>query len=490
MTGNPISRKRFLGKVAAAGMGAGVLFRAPASVWSQPLGASDDIRVAIVGLNNQGAYHANGFRELPGVRVVALCEVDGAILQREVRKFEDRNEKVTAYQDVRRLLEDDTVDALVVAAPNHWHALMTIWACQAGKDVYVEKPVSHCVREGRLMVDAARKYNRVIQSGTQRRSDLGRREAYEWLWEGNLGKIQVVRGLCYSHRQGIEMAVGPQVPPSSVDYDLWTGPAPLRPMNRAKLHYDWHWFWDTGNGEMGNNGIHAADLCCWVAKADKVAPRTLSVGGRFAYGDSAQTPNTHFIYHDYPEVPIILEIMNLPMEAGMQAAPHYRGLRFGCVVYCEGGYVAGGWAYDRDGERIRQFPLDDGAGHRANFIDAVRARDPGLLNADVEKGHVASALCHTGNISHRLGVVASPDEIRERMGDLPQAAETLNRFQEHLAANQLDATSAPFTLGPWLQMDPDREVFTASSAGDRWLDAANGLLADTYRAPYTLPEVL
>jgi len=470
------TRRGFLTGSLAAGMSLAMPF-------SRARGANDDIRVAVVGIKNQGSNHIKWFSKIPGVRVVAICDADSAFVDREAKKFKDRNERVDTYADYRKLLDDKDIDAVITATPNHWHALVTVWACQAGKDVYVEKPISHNIWEGRQMVKAARKYGRIVQSGTQRRSDTGLQEALAYINEGHLGKITLARGIIYVRRGSIGKVNGPQPIPKTVDYDLWSGPAPMEPLKRKNLHYDWHWVWPTGNGDMGNNGIHFMDVCRWAIGAQELAPRVVSVGGRLGYVDDGETPNTQLLYLDYKSAPIIFELRGLPKKRGSSAMDDYRGTRAGTVVHCEGGYFVGGWAYDNDGKKIKQFERTGGAGHHANFIKAVRSRKSSDLNADVLDGHLSSALCHMGNVSHRLGQAASREKIVERLRDAKGMAETFERMQEHLLVNGVDLEQTPRVLGPWLTMDPRTERFTGELA-----DEANQLVRRDYRAPFMVPE--
>jgi hypothetical protein len=249
-----ISRRSFLQKSVAGGVSAYGALSMPA--WAAPLGANDAIRVAIVGVNGKGNHHIQLFKAIPGVRVVALCDIDQTILDRRARELAAEGIQVAKYVDVRKLLESKDVDAVAIATPNHWHSLMAVWACQAGKDVYVEKPISHNVWEGRKVVEAAAKYGRIVQAGTQSRSDEALLEVAEYLRSGQLGKILRARGFCYKRRESIGTVEGPQPIPDGVDYDLFCGPAPLEPLRREQLHYDWHWFWATGYGDIGNQGIH------------------------------------------------------------------------------------------------------------------------------------------------------------------------------------------------------------------------------------------
>ena len=460
--------------------------------FSRARGANDDIRVAVVGIRGQGSSHIEGFRSTSGARVVALCDVDQKFLDREVKKFKDRNEKVDAYTDVRKLLDDKNIDAVVIATPNHWHALLTVWACQAGKDVYVEKPVSHNIWEGRKAVEAARKYNRIVQAGTQSRSDPGPREAFEYIQEGNLGKILVARGFCYKRRASIGKVDGPQPIPASVDYNLWTGPAPLEPLMRKHLHYDWHWVWPTGNGDLGNQGIHEMDMCRWAIGQTGLPPQVMSIGGRFGYVDDGETANTQIVILDYNPTPLIFEVRGLPRKKDDSVMDTYRGNRIGVVIQCEHGYfnggAGGGWVYDNDGKKIKQFVGDGGRiRHRANFIKAVRSRKVSDLNADILEGHLSSALCHMGNIPHRIGQLSSPDEIREVVKADNEAIEAFERFQEHLAANWIDLSKTRAVLGPRLRMNSEKEKFVGDGelGITRW---ANELLTRDYREPFVVPE--
>ncbi len=475
----PITRRDLMKGSLAAGISLAMPF-------SRARGANDDIRVAVVGIRSQGSNHINWFRQIPGVRVVAICDADKEFLDREEKKFKDRNEQVDAYVDYRKLLEHKNIDAVVTATPNHWHALVTVWACQAGKDVYVEKPVSYNIWEGRQMVKAARKYNRIVQAGTQRRSDEGLDEVFQYIKQGSLGKMTIVRGIIYVRRDSIGKVNGPQPTPETVDYDLWCGPAPMVPLMRKSLHYDWHWVWPTGNGDFGNNGIHYIDVCRWILGKNELAPGVMSIGGRFGYIDDGETPNTQIVFLDYKPVPIIFEVRGLPRAEGDPAMDAYRGTRAGLVMHCENGYLVwgdGGWAYDNDGKRIRQFKGTGGAGHHANFIKAVRSRKVSDLNADILQGHPSSALCHMGNISYRLGKQTSRDEVMEVIRANKEMVDSFERFQEHLLLNNVDIQATPRILGPWLSMDPEQERFV----GD-FHERANEMVTRQYREPFVVPE--
>src|SRR5437660_7994108 len=446
--------------------------------WSQVAGANNDIRVAVVGFGGRGGSHINAFKKMDGVRLVALCAADSNILESHARKLrEDDGLTVDTYGDIRKLLENKNIDAISTATPNHWHALASIWAVQAGKDVYVEKPVSHNVWEGRKIVEAARKHNRIVQAGTQSRSNFAFREAYAWIKEGNIGKIKVARGLCYKRRPSIGKVDGPQRIPAGIDYDLWCVPAAKLPLMRKSLHYDWHWVWNTGNGDIGNQGIHEMDKCRWALGKSELSPKIITVGGRLGYIDDGETPNTLFTIHDYGDALLIFEVRGLPHEsgAGPKEMDAYKGQSVGQVIECEGGYVAGGTAYDNEGKKIKTFK--GGEDHFANFINAVRSRKHTDLNADILEGHLSSALCHTSNISYRLGKEASQNEIREALKSNPAALETLARFEEHLAANNVKLDMTKATLGAFLEMDGKAEKFIRNRKADT-------LLTREYRKPF------
>src|SRR2546426_3323105 len=411
--------------------------KASASATARVIGANGDIRFAVVGFNGRGSDHISGMRGVKGTRLAGLCDVDSHVLERETKKCKDRGEQVEGYTDVRKLLENKNIDVVTFATPNHWHSLGAIWAVQAGKDVYVEKPVSHNVWEGGQVVAAARKHKRIVQAGTQSRTNPGLREAIAWLHEGHLGKILRARGLCYKRRPTIEKVDGPQPVPPSIDYDLWCGPAPKEPLMRKRLHYDWHWVWPTGNGDLGNQGIHQMDIARWALGVTELSPRILSIGGRLGYEDDGTTPNTVVVFHDYKAAPLIFEVRGLPASEGSGKMDNYRGASVGVIVDCEGGSMvipsySRAIVYDKADKQTKTF--EGGASHYENFIKAVRSRKHTDLNADILEGHLSSALCHTGNISYRLGKQQSPEEIREAAKDNKDLAEALGRMEEHLGA--------------------------------------------------------
>lgn len=464
---------------------AGVL-SLPASAWAQGLSSSDEVNVAVVGVGGRGGDHLKGLSEQPNVRIAAICDVDEKILAGAAK----RHEKAQTYTDMRKMLENKSIDAVSFATPNHWHALGAIWAVQAGKDVYVEKPVSHNVWEGRKIVEAARKYKKIVQTGTQSRSSSGIKEAVQWVRDGNLGKILVARGLCYKPRQSIGKVEGPQPIPEGLDYDQWCGPALKLPLMRKRLHYDWHWDFNTGNGDLGNQGIHQMDIARWFLGVDQLSPRVFSVGGRLGYIDDGNTPNTQFVFHDYEKAPLIFEVRGLPKGKQFQGAEwnknmdSFKGASVGVIIHCEGGHVLipnynSATAFDKEGKQVKKF--EGSSSHYANFVKAVQSRKHTDLNADILEGHLSSGLCHTGNISYQLGKRSRQEQIRESLKNNSEALETFGRMVEHLKSNEVNLESDQITIGPMLKMNPATERFVDNQA-------ANRLLTREYRKPYVVPE--
>jgi len=421
-------------------------------------------------------------------------------LDKGISEARGRNEKVDGYADVRKMLEDESIDVVSTATPNHWHSLVTVWACQAGKDVCVEKPVSHNIFEGRKMVEAARKYKRIVQGDLDMRSSDALGEAIDYIRRGELGKIVLVRGFCYKRRASMGKVSGPQKVPESVDYDLWCGPAPKTPLMRKNLHYDWHWVWATGCGEIGNNGPHQLDACRWALGMRGLAKRVMSIGGRFGYDDDGETPNTQITFFDCKPAPIIYEVRGLPTKSGDSGMDVYRsrsrngvviksgkpgrGPNTGVVVQCEDGYLDLGAtaAYDNKGKEIKKF-TGVNIGPQANFIKAVRSRKIKDLRTDILQGHLSTCLCHIGNISYRLGSEIGRERISDVIAGDAEMTEAFGRFGEHLSANGVNLDKTQAVLGPWLTMNSRKEEFVGEFA-----DRANQLVSRNYRKPFVVPE--
>jgi predicted dehydrogenase len=411
---NPLNRRHFLHDTAAlaaaiASLQAGTAGAADAekeAADSKKVGPNERLNVACVGVHGRGRDHLDGFTKLKDAQVVAICDVDSNV----GGKARDQMAKKTGVdvkyvQDIRKLLEDKSIDVVSIATPNHWHALATIWAIQAGKDVYVEKPVSHNVSEGRRMVEAARKYDRIVQTGTQCRSHQGMHDAMAFVQSGKLGKVYMAKGLCYKPRGSIGKFADSPVP-AGVDYNIWLGPAPERPFNKNRFHYNWHWNWDYGNGDLGNQGIHQMDLARWGLGKNEFPKTVQAAGGRFGYVDDGQTPNTESVDFEFDDCQLKFEVRGLVTNPEAE-------VKIGVIFYGTEGILAitsyNDWqAYflkpDAKGKpQLEKGPHGSGGGdHYANFVKAAKARDSKMLNADIEQGHLSSAYCHLGNIAYRL----------------------------------------------------------------------------------------
>jgi predicted dehydrogenase len=345
---------------------------------------------------------------------------------------------------------------------------------QAGKDAYVEKPVSHNISEGRRIVQVARKHGRICQAGTQYRSSGPLAEAIKYIHDGKLGEVKLARSIVYGRRDSIG-GPGHYKVPASVDYNLFCGPAPMSPLTRPHFHYDWHWFWNTGNGELGNNNIHYTDVCRWGLGVTGLGRSVLSYGGRLGYTDAGETPNTQVCIHDFVGKTLITE------TRGLKTDPFNPNYKAGWVFYGTEGIIAAESLFDSQGKLVRTF-TGQTESHFANFLKAVRSRKISDLNADILEGHQSTALCHVGNISYRLGKTASPGDIEKNLEQLKNdsALETFERTKKHLIDNEIDLEKTKLTLGPLLQMDSQAETFLDNSA-------ANAFLTREYRKPFVVP---
>jgi predicted dehydrogenase len=449
---------------------------------SRRAGPNETIRVAVIGLNGRGREHIDALAKLNDmVQIATVCDCDTAPGMRAVQIVEERTNRTPKFeQDLRRVFDDKSIDAVTIATPNHWHALAAIWAMQAGKDVYVEKPVSHNVSEGRRTVQFARKLGRICQTGTQCRSSDGVIPAIEYIQSGKLGEVKLARGLCYKPRGSIGKVTGEPKIPEGINYDLWCGPAPIKPLGRTRLHYDWHWMWDTGNGDLGNQGIHQMDIARWGLGQHALCNAALGLGGRFGYEDDGETPNTHLSFLDYGDRQLIFEVRGLKTE-------RYRGAGVGVIFYGTEGYIVNpsyttSTVFDRDGNVVEKFQdkSDIMVKHLRNFLEAMKSRQHTQLTADIEQGHLSSALCHLGNISYRLGTLQPFDAAAQSFRDSKEAYETFDRFGKHLADNGVDMQTSQFTLGRHLTLDPKRELFVDDKEAD-------ALLTREYRPPYVVP---
>lgn len=419
--------------------------------------------------------------------IVAVCDPEEKNLAAATKLLPDAKQ----YRDLRKLLEDDSIDAVVVATCNHWHCLAAIWAMQAGKHVYVEKPLSHSQWEGDQTVAAARTYSKVCQIGTQQRSDPIQAEIKDFLHkEKGIGEITAAKVNRYGVRGPIGKRSSPLEVPKSLDYDLWLGPAQDQPLFRDRLHYDWHWDWNTGSGEMGNWGVHVLDDVRNNIFQDSVSlpKRIFGGGGRAVWDDVGQTPNVHFTYFDTGSIPVVIGLTNLPEAPGGKKPPSPLGPNSGYVAVCEGGMLFGqrgsAVARDGDGKVMRKFSskgVDLNIEHANNFLEAVAANDPSTLNADIEVGHHSTGWCNLANISYRAGSQMSEEELRSI--DQPQWQQLLDEMKSHLNAYDVGLGDDVIQMSPMLSLN-EEGTFVGEYA-----DTANPFLKREYRDGFEVPEL-
>lgn len=431
-----VSRRSFLKKTAAIGSAAVI---APTIISAKVFGANDRINAAVLGVNGRGKAHIESLMAQPNVQVTILCDPDLALLKVRQKEFKEKYKlDVAIEQDMRRVFDNKDIDVVSIATPNHWHALSVIWACQAGKDCYVEKPGSHNIWEGRKMVEAAQKYDRIVQHGVQLRSSPAINEAIQLMRDGYIGRVYMSRGLVFRWRGSIGNQ-GFSPVPDELDYDLWTGPAPMRPFTRNLVHYNWHWHWDYGNGDVGNQGIHETDLCMWGLDVG-FPTKITSMGGKFLWDDCKEVPEVLTSIYHYPEENKIIQFEVRPWCTNEED-----GASVGNIFYGDKGIIVVD-GYDKyksylgknrepgksgDDGGIAASGVDRGAGgtdgHFANFIKAVRAHDKTILNGPVETAHLSSGLAHLGNIAYRLGKVLTFNPSSESFVNDPEADAMLSR---------------------------------------------------------------
>jgi predicted dehydrogenase len=468
-----ISRREFTTRVGAAAAGVAIggshVFgsnaNAAPAVGKRVLGANDRVVIASIGIRGQGNALKRGFARLKNVEHKTLCDIDANLAPERIndpRLADVPTFKPGFAQDLRRVLDDKDIDAVVIAAPNHWHALATIWGLQAGKHVYVEKPASHTVWEGRKMIEAAARFDRLVQVGTMNRSRPAVLDAIKFMHEGGIGKVYMARGLCFKPRPSIgKYPDGPMQPGeayklnalstsneptyddaylSKVDYDLWLGPAPKRPFNRNRFHYNWHWHWDYGNGDTGNQGPHQFDIARWGLQKQEHPVKIRSVGGYFGEESSQETPNEQTTMYEYADG----TVMEFATRGGF--TNDEAGVRIGNIFYGTKGWLwieeAGktwqsyfgpknekGPGKERPaGETVESTGLTTTeAPHYQNFIDAIRADNPKLLACDITEGHLSAALPHFANISYRVGRALVFDGARESFVNDKEADRLLTR---------------------------------------------------------------
>lgn len=474
-----ISRRHFFERsvflAASAALSREAHTAAPASipVTTPP---SNTLRAAIIGCGIRGKQHAKEIARMPDVAITHICDPDLDRVDELAAVIKDLGRPDPAkFQDLRRVFDDPSVDVVFIATPNHWHSLAAIWAMQAGKDAYVEKPVSHNIVEGRRMVEAARKLARICQTGTQNRSRGGLAEAVRYMHEGKLGDVRLAKSIIYGGRGSIGGPVECPIPPRC-DHNLWAGPAPLVVPKRARFHYDWHWMWETGGGEIGNNNVHSLDICRWGLGVNGLCNKVVSYGGRLGYTDVGDTPNTQVALFDFGQKTIVTE------TRGLKSEPFHPKIKSMWFFYGSEGIIADSHLFDREGTLIRAFE-GTSENHFANFIKAVRSRNSADLKAPILEGHLSTALCHLANISYRLGEKVDPVALRRAVEAAPKesrSSETLDQTLQHLQSVGIDLTKTPITLGRSLSLKPGSERFADCPEAD-------ALLGREYRAPFTLP---
>ncbi len=491
-----ISRRRFLEDsmfaiTAAGAAGMGLVNPGTRQALGQ-VSPNDKIGVCVVGIGGRGwSSHCSEWVRDPRTEIRYLCDPDST--------RESKCEEIAARQggvrpkfvtDMRHAFDDPAIDIVSNASSNHWHALCGVWAMQAGKHCYLEKPISHNIHEGRALVAAARKYKLCCQVGTQCRSNPSNINAAKFIHEGGIGEVKFARGLCYRRRKSIGPR-GTYEVPTTVDYDIWSGPAPIAPLTRKNFHYDWHWQRMYGNGDLGNQGPHQTDIARWHLGIERLPDSVITWGGRLGYDvetrnpdfvDAGDTGNIETTIFDYGDQCIVFETYGLD-------TPDVLGAKVGVISYGSDGYVVQssyGYsaAFDLDGNKVKEFKGD--GNHFGNFLDAVQANDPSLLNSDALCGHLSAGMSHLGNISYYLGEnnKVSVDELKsivQQIKSLDDNVATLERIVEKTEKFGVDLSRTPFAIGPLLKFDPQAERFIDN-------EEANAMLTRDYRAPYVVPQ--
>jgi predicted dehydrogenase len=494
-----LNRRTFIKNSALAAAVAGL----SAQTYAQSAGANGDLRVAVVGFRSRGNEHIKELKRIKGVRIVALCDVDSNVVAKGLKE----NPGAKGYTDMRKMLEDKDIDAVSIASPNHLHAIQGIWSLQAGKHLYIEKPLSHNIFEGQQLVAASNHFSKlIVQAGTQSRSGAGIRAAIKDVHAGKYGKVKVSRAICYKRRKSIGPAKKNAVS-ADIDYDLWNGPADIQESIRGNqtdkvnetgsqgsVHYDWHWFWNYGGGDLCNQAIHEIDIARWFLNTHEVSPEVVSVGGRFGYVDCAETPNTFISIHNYAAAPLITEVYGLTSDGKINGPMNKFGPfseinkdhkekksakspEIGIIVECENATIVvpdynSAQVYDKDGKFVKTYgktvdavDLTGGAsGHHANWVAGIRKGTNEGIHAPVRECHLSTALVHSANISFRLGAKKSAGEIKETLKASSGLSEAFGRMAEHLGRNGVNLDESKATLGAPLTQDTKTELFTGANA--------------------------
>lgn len=507
-----ITRRQFnVGTAAAVTVASGVHSSLAAA--AQP-GPNEKLGVVVAGLNGRGQSHVDGFHHDPRCEIRAVVDVDSDVAERAATSVQRKQgSRPKVYANITEALDDASLDIVTVATPNHWHALIGVWAMQAGKDVYVEKPISHNVHEGRALVAAAKKYGRMFQTGTQCRSSKGVQQLIEFVQSGGIGEVKLARGLCYKRRKSIG-ALGDYKVPGVVDYDLWSGPATFTEpkLTRPRFHYDWHWQRHYGNGDSGNQGPHQTDVARWGLGLERHPNAIVTYAGRLGYQaerkdssyvDAGDTANTQVSIYDYGDKTIVFETRGLEINNGDDKEIYKlfgssKGNKIGVVFYGTEGYAIqgpsydGGTVFDKKMNKIKEFRHSNKTDgvlnhvHMSNLVNAVISRDPAGLHADATCGHLSASIAHLGNTSYYLGQEnrVAPDEISKALTQFSSSDDdqaTLQRTLQHLRDNGVDPAKDQLSLGPVLKFDPKAERYIDN-------EAANAMLSREYRDGYVVPD--
>jgi predicted dehydrogenase len=498
------TRRQFLAESlsAAAALSAAPMFSPLAR--GQAAGPNDKLLCAVIGCKGRGGSHVGAYSGRKDCEIAYIVDVDEKVGQDACNGVEKKTGRRPKWvKDMRKVFDDKSVHFISTATPNHWHALCGVWAMQAGKDAFIEKPISHDIPEGTALVAAAKKYGRMCQVGTQCRSNPAIQNAMKFLAEGGIGEVNLSRGLCYKRRGSIG-SLGDYQIPAEVDFDLWSGPAPYTTpkLTRPRFHYDWHWQRLYGNGDSGNQGPHQTDIARWGLGINRHPNSVIAYGGRLGYQaerkddkyvDAGDTANTEIAIYDYGDKCMVFETRGLSVDNSADEEINKlfdstKGNKIGVIFYgTEGILVQRTYtdcvAYDLQGNVVKEFK--GGGDHFGNFLDAVRSRKADSLNSDAFQGHLSAALAHLANISYYLGEknrvsVDQAKAILEKVKSRDDNIETLNRTVRHFKANGVDLDKFPMSMGPLLTFDPEKEVFTNSQG-------ANGILHREYRAPFVCP---
>lgn len=496
-----INRRTFVGQSLAA---AGAVTLATGA--AKPIAANDKMGIAVVGAGGRGGSHINAWLKDSRTEILYVVDVDKNAGNKRCDMIAGEQERrPTFVTDMRRTFDDKSVDAVSTATPNHWHALCGVWAMQAGKDTYIEKPICHNIAEGSALVAAAKKYKRVCQTGTQCRSNSAIQDAVKFMADGGIGDVKLARGLCYKRRKSIGN-LGDYPIPGNVDFNLWSGPATYTEpkLTRGRFHYDWHWQRLYGNGDSGNQGPHQTDIARWGLGIDSHPVSVISYGGRLGYQaerkneqyvDAGNTANTQVSIYDYGDKCIVFETRGLEVKPTGDEELHRlfggykKGNKVGVIFYGSDGYLVqksytNCVAFDKDFKEIKTF--GGGGNHFGNFLDVCESRNMDDLNAGAWEGHLSAGLSHLGNISYYLGQdnKVSPKEAADVLAgvkSLDDNRESLERTLQHLRDNNVDLKNYPISMGPMLKFDPEKEVFPGSPE-------ATAMVTRDYREGFACPK--